>query len=51
MEARDLTQKDLWKMFGSRGIASEVVHGKRAISRARAERLAEFFHVGVELFI
>ena len=51
MEARDLTQKDLWKVFGSRGIASEVFHGKRAVSRAQAKKLAEFFHVGVELFI
>jgi HTH-type transcriptional regulator / antitoxin HigA len=51
MEARDLTQKDLWTVFGSRGIASEVFHGKRAISRSQAKRLADFFHVGVELFI
>jgi HTH-type transcriptional regulator / antitoxin HigA len=51
MEARDLTQKDLWKVFRSKGVASEVFHGKRAISRAQAKRLADFFHVGVELFI
>ena len=30
MEARELTQKDLWKVFGSRGIASEVFHGKES---------------------
>jgi HTH-type transcriptional regulator/antitoxin HigA len=51
MEARDLSQKDLWKVCGSRGIASEVFHGKRAISRAQAKKLADFSHVGVELFI
>ncbi|MGC2420039.1 MAG: helix-turn-helix domain-containing protein [Candidatus Acidiferrales bacterium] len=51
MEARKLTQKDLWKVFGSKGIASEVFHGKRAISKAQAKKLAEFFHVSVELFI
>jgi HTH-type transcriptional regulator/antitoxin HigA len=51
MEARDLTQKDLWKLFGSKGVTSEVFHGKRAISRTQAKRLADFFHVGVELFI
>jgi len=51
MEARDLTQKDLWKLFGSKGVTSEVFHGKRAISRTQANRLADFFHVGVELFI
>ncbi len=51
MEARQLTQKDLWKVFGSKGITSEVFHGKRSISKAQARKLAEFFHVNVELFI
>ena len=51
MEARNLTQKDLWKLFGSKGIASEVVHGKRSISKTLAKKLARFFHVGAELFI
>jgi HTH-type transcriptional regulator/antitoxin HigA len=51
MEARDLTQKDLWKVFGSKGITSEVFHGKRAVSKAQAKRLAIFFHVSADLFI
>ena len=51
MEARSLTQKDLWKLFGSKGIASEVFHGKRSISKAQAKKLAEFYHVSAELFI
>jgi HTH-type transcriptional regulator/antitoxin HigA len=51
MEARNLTQKDLWKIFRSKGITSEVFHGKRSISKAQAKKLAQFFHVGVELFI
>jgi len=51
MEARELTQKDLWKIFGSKGITSEVFHGKRAISKSHARKLAEFFHVNVDLFI
>src|ERR1700739_5138279 len=51
MEARKLTQKDLWRVFGSKGITSEVFHGKRSIRKAQAKRLAEFFHVNVELFI
>jgi HTH-type transcriptional regulator/antitoxin HigA len=51
MEARSLSQKDLWKVFGSKGIASEVLHGKRGISKAQAKRLATFFHVGADLFI
>jgi HTH-type transcriptional regulator/antitoxin HigA len=51
MEARNLTQKDLWKVFGSKGITSEVFHGKRSISKTQARKLAEFFHVSTELFI
>jgi HTH-type transcriptional regulator/antitoxin HigA len=51
MAAHKLTQKDLWKVFGSKGITSEVFHGKRSISKTQARKLAEFFHVSVELFI
>jgi HTH-type transcriptional regulator / antitoxin HigA len=51
MDARKLTQKDLWKLFGSKGITSEVFHGKRAISKTQAKKLADYFAVGVELFI
>ena len=51
MEARGLTQKHLWKTFGSKGITSEVFHGKRAISKMQAKKLAKFFHVSAELFI
>jgi HTH-type transcriptional regulator/antitoxin HigA len=51
MDARKLTQKDLWKLFGSKGVTSEVFHGKRAISKTQAKKLADYFAVGVELFI
>jgi HTH-type transcriptional regulator/antitoxin HigA len=51
MEDRGLKQKDLLSIFGSTGIASEVVNGKRSISKAQAKKLAEFFKVSVELFI
>lgn len=51
MEARSLAQKDLLGIFGSKGIASEVVNGKRAISKTQAKKLADFFHVSAELFI
>jgi HTH-type transcriptional regulator/antitoxin HigA len=51
MEARGVGQKDLWKLFGSKGITSEVFHGKRAISKVQAKKLAEFFHVSAEVFI
>ncbi|MBO0858123.1 MAG: transcriptional regulator [Chloracidobacterium sp.] len=51
MEARDLQQKDLVHLFGSAGRASEAINGVRAISKAQAKALAEFFHVSPELFI
>lgn len=51
MAARGLKQGDLLEVFGSKGRASEVINGKRAISKAQAKALAEFFHVSAELFI
>ena len=51
MEERGVKQSDLRHVFGSSGIASEVVGGKRSISKAQAKKLAEFFKVSVELFI
>jgi len=44
MEEHGLRQRDLLDVFGSRGIASEVVSGKRAVSAA-------LFHVGADLFL
>jgi HTH-type transcriptional regulator/antitoxin HigA len=41
----------LLDVFGSRGIASEVVNGKRAISKAQAKKLAALFHVPADLFL
>lgn len=51
MEQKDLKQSDLLPIFGSSGIASEVVNGKRSISKAQAKKLAAYFKVSVELFI
>lgn len=51
MEARDLKQEDLIGVIGSRGVTSEVVNGKRSISKSQAKALGEFFHVSPELFI
>jgi HTH-type transcriptional regulator/antitoxin HigA len=51
MNERGSKQSDLISVFGSSGITSEVVNGKRSISKAQAKKLAEFFNVSVELFI
>jgi HTH-type transcriptional regulator/antitoxin HigA len=51
MEVRGLRQRDLIPLFGSSGVASEVLNGKRSISKTHARKLAEFLHVPVGLFI
>lgn len=51
LDERQMKQSDLLPVFGSSGIASEVVNGKRSISKAQAKKLAEFFNVSVEMFI
>src|SRR4051812_33065067 len=43
MEENGLRQADLLDVFGSRGIASEVLGGKRRISRGHAAALGERF--------
>lgn len=47
---RGLKQKDLVSVFGSQGIASEVLNGKRGISKAHAKAIGEFFKVSPSLF-
>ena len=51
MEANDLKQADLLPIFGSRGYTSDVVNGKRGISKEHAKALGELFHVSPSLFI
>lgn len=49
--ANRLKQSDLLPVFGSKGRVSEVVNGKREITKEQARRLADFFHVSADLFI
>ncbi|MEA5575617.1 helix-turn-helix domain-containing protein [Anabaena sp. UHCC 0451] len=51
MDARGLKQADLVDVIGSKGVVSEIVNGKRSISKAQAKALGEFFHVSAVLFI
>jgi len=51
MEERGLKHKDIWPILGNKGAATEVLSGRRSISKAQAKRLAEFFHVPLDLFI
>jgi HTH-type transcriptional regulator / antitoxin HigA len=51
MEARNIKQEELVGVIGSRGVVSEIVNGKRSISKAQAKVLGELFHVSPSLFI
>ena len=51
MEDRGMRQRDLISVFGSSSVVSDVLNGKRSISKAHARKLSEFFHVPVRLFI
>jgi HTH-type transcriptional regulator/antitoxin HigA len=51
MDARGIKQSDLVGIIGSKGVISEVVNRKRAISKAQAKALGELFNVSPALFI
>lgn len=51
MEARELQPADLVGIIGSLDDVSELVKGKKAITKAQAKALGEFFHVSTELFL
>jgi HTH-type transcriptional regulator / antitoxin HigA len=51
MEDRGIRQRDLIPVFGSSSVASDVLNGKRSISKAHARKLAGYFHVPASLFI
>ena len=51
MRAREMQAKDLWAVFGSKGITSEVLNGKRGISKEMAKKLGETFHVSPAAFV
>ena len=51
MESSGRMAKDLLPILGTRGRISEILSGKRAISKEQAKRLATFFKVTADLFI
>ncbi len=48
---RGLKQADLVPVLGSRAQVSDLVNGKRGISKNQVKKLAEYFKVSPELFI
>ncbi len=51
LEASGKTTKDVLPVFGTRGRISEVLTGKRSISKVQAKKLASVFKVSADLFI
>ena len=51
MDDRGLKHKDIWPVLGNKGAATEILSGRRSISKAQAKRLAEFFQVPIDLFV
>ena len=51
MESSGTRQADLVGLIGSSGVVSEVVNGKRSISKAQAKALGDYFNISSSLFI
>ena len=51
LEDRGLSQADIAPLLGGRGHASEILSGKRSISKTQAKNLAAHFGLSVEVFI
>ena len=51
LQTRGMKQKDLLGIYDSEGAISDVVNGRRAISKEKAKRLAQMFGVAVDLFL
>jgi HTH-type transcriptional regulator / antitoxin HigA len=50
MTANDLKQKDLASIFGSEGVVSEVLHGKRPLNKNHIAKLSKRFNVSPAVF-
>jgi HTH-type transcriptional regulator/antitoxin HigA len=51
MQARGVRPAHLSDIIGSKSHLSEILSGKRAISKTQAKQLAAFFRVAVDLFL
>lgn len=51
MQENGMTAKELAEVIGSRSRVSEILSGKRSISKEQARRLAEHFRVSMSLFL
>lgn len=51
MREHGLKQVDMVDIFGSQGTVSQVLNGKREISKAQARKLSARFHLPIDVFI
>ncbi len=51
MAANEMSQSALAKLFGSSGIASEVLAGKRSLSKTHIKKLSAAFNVSTDVFV
>ena len=51
MREHELKQTDMLDIFGSQGVVSQVLNGKREISKSQARRLSNRFHLPIDIFI
>ena len=51
LEQRGLSPSDLWPVLGSKGRVSELLSGRREVSKDQAKRLGAFFHISPAAFI
>ena len=51
LEQRALKQRDLIPILGASGTVSDILSGKRSISKSQAKKLARFFRISAEYFI
>ncbi len=51
MREHELKQIDMVEIFGSQGVVSQVLNGKREISKAQARKLSERFRLTIDVFI
>jgi HTH-type transcriptional regulator/antitoxin HigA len=50
MEQNQMSTTDLGKLLGSKGLASEILHGKRELSKTHIRKLAKRFGLDPGLF-
>jgi HTH-type transcriptional regulator/antitoxin HigA len=51
LEQRELKQKDLIPILGASSTVSDILSGKRSISKTQAKKLGQFFRISAEYFI